>query len=127
MKKLNQTELKILAKRIAAELKKKGDELQSILNAENDKINLPEAQRALRQIKRLSPTAKAVLCTHHCSSVKGLTEKDLLRAMRVPQNVYQTHFGYGYIEIIEALTLGQINSPDVESLCNSVAQQFVKK
>ena len=126
MKKLNNTELKALAEKIDKQLRLEAAQAQKEINELADKQNLAAARTALRQIKKLGPHAKLVLNTKYgVGTLDELTEQDILIRMRPKQGKIR-YTGYSMTkEILDALIIGQINSPDIESLCNNVAQQFV--
>lgn len=126
MKKLNNTELRVLAEKIDKQLKLEAAQAQEETNELADKQNLAAARTALRQIKKLGPHAKSVLNNKHgISSLDELTEQDILIRMRPKQGKIR-YTGYSMTqEILDALIIGQINSPSIEALCNNVAQQFV--
>lgn len=127
MKKLNNTELRVLAEKIEKQLKLEAAQAQEETNELADKQNLAVARTALRQIKRLGPLAKSVLNTKcGISTLDELTEQDILIRMR-PRQEKIRYIGYTATmkEILDALIIGQITSPSIEALCNNVAQQFV--
>lgn len=126
MKKLNNTELRVLAEKIEKQLKLEAAQAQEETNELADKQNLAVARTALRQIKRLGPLAKSVLNTKcGISTLDELTEQDILIRMR-PRQEKIRYTGYTAIkEILDALIIEQITSPSIEALCNNVAQQFV--
>lgn len=127
MKKLNQTELKVLANKINKELMLQAEIAQKEYNEVQDKQNLADARLALRQLRKLSETARRVVkgAFSYDESIDTLTEEKILRQMRKKQT--SVRCGYLQEEIMSALILGQITCPDMESLCNNVAQQFISK
>ena len=126
MKKLNNTELRVLAEKIDKQLKLKAAQAQEETNELADKQNLAAARTALRQIKKLGPLAKSVLYTKcGVNHLDELTEQDILIRMR-PRQEKIRYTGYTATkEILDALIIEQITSPSVEALCNNVAQQFI--
>jgi len=128
MKKLNNSELKVLANRIQEKLKKEAAIAQKEKDAQSDKDNLKDAQLALRQIKRLGEVAKSIIKTrHYCIKIEELTLEHVLKSMRTTQEKIRVPSYYHNQEVLDALIIGQISSPDIEALCNSVAQQFILK
>lgn len=127
MKKLNQTELRVLADKINKELNLQAEIAQKEYNEVQDKQNIAEARLALRQLRKLNATARKVIkgAFRHDETVDTLTEEGVLRQMRKTQT--SVRCGYIREEIMNALILGQITCPDMESLCNNVAQQFISK
>lgn len=128
MKKLNQTELTVLGKKIKERLNDLAKEAQKQSNEEYDKLNMPMAKAALRQLNKLSPAAKKFLskCNSQLHDIDALTEEDILKTLRPAQTTIDTDYQYNS-RILDALILAQITSPDVESMCNTVANQFIKK
>jgi len=127
MKKLNQTELAVLAKKIQERLHNMVVEAQNQNDKEFDKLNAAAAKAALRQFKKLSPTAKSFLakCSLRFRDLDSLKEEDILKELRPAQTKIDINYKI-HSKILDALILAQITSPDVESLCNAVANQFVK-
>lgn len=123
MKKLNQTELRVLAKRINDDLNRAGEQAQKELDELNDKQNLAEARLAIRQLKKLGPAAKKFINKATCTKLDDITEERILRNMRTKQT--KVICGYIHNDIMNALILAQITSPDIDSLCNAVAKQFI--
>ena len=127
MKKLNQTELAVLGKKIKERLRIMAKEAQNQTNEEADKLNAAAAKAALRQFKKLSPAAKKFMAklSSRFRDIDTLTEEDILKELRPAQTKINTDYEYNG-KILDALILAQITSPDVESLCNTAANQFVK-
>ena len=128
MKKLNNTELKILANRIHNKLIEQADIAQKESDEIADKANIKEAELALKQLKKLSPIARRMIRLRgSCDNVDTLTVQDILIKMRPVQNKIKIPSRYHDQSIFDELVISQINSPDIESLCNSVAEQYVNK
>jgi len=123
MKKLNQIELRVLAKRINDDLNRAGEQAQKELDELNDKQNLTEARLAVRQLKKLGPAAKNFINQSSHIKLDDITEECILRRMRTKQT--KVICRYSHNDIIDALILAQITSPDIDSLCNMVAKQFI--
>lgn len=124
MKKLNQTELRVLAKRINDDLNRAGKQAQKELDELNDKQNLTEARLAVRQLKKLGPAAKKFINKSLRTKLDDITEERILLSMRTEQT--KVICGYNvHNDIVNALILAQITSPDIDSLCNTVAKQFI--
>lgn len=125
MKKLNRAELEVLAKRIQKELAIAADEAQKRLNEIQDKQNLKLAGQILRQLKAMKPETRKYLGCR--DTYEDLTVEQILPTLRKQQTEVKIKRHYHYSdEIMDALIIGQIDSPDVDSLASAVAAQFIK-
>jgi hypothetical protein len=142
MKKLNQTELKILGKQILTKLREAADKAQEDLDA---KTLASRKKRAQAISLSMRATNKAILglinglhketggytntrkefYSKEQMSVKAITEdlKETQTAVNVPVDSWYQESE----DIFQALVVAQIACPDVETLMNNVAAKFMKK
>lgn len=124
MKKLNTTELKVLAARIQNNLQEEAIQAQRKADAQSDLDNAREAQAIMKQLQRLGDPAKKYL--HRLTSAfNTITVDTVLKSLRTPQKQVK-RFGYNGTEIFNALVIGQIESKDLQELVRNVTAQFIQ-
>ncbi len=126
MKKLNRTELDVLAKRIGQDIRDAAEVAQEESDVIADKKNLPVATLILGQLNKLDNVTKKYLDTRgYNSDISKVKTSNILATMRPIQTKVKS-LGYHNKEIFDSLVIGQISSPDVDSLVKLVAKQFIK-
>ena len=127
MKKLNQTELGVIAEQIRTKLQEEAAKAQEAVNAAADKDNLRQAQAIVRRLQNLPKDCKDFLVKSAYSLrpvLENLTAEVVLASLRPRQNQVKA---VTYQNILNALILAQIESPDLNSLIRSVTKQFMTK
>lgn len=125
MKKLNQTELSVIACQIRDNLQEEAKKAQDALNEISDKNNLRQAQAIVRRLHNLPEDCKDFLAKQSHGSrnlFKELKVEDVLCFLRTGQTQVKRP---SYQNIYNSLVLAQIESPDLNSLIRNVTKQFI--
>jgi len=131
MKKLNKTELSIIAKRIRKNLEEKADIAQKKHNALEDKNNLSRARKLARELKQISPEGKAYIGKRIYRDFnwdEKFTVESILKDMQTTQKeiIVPAYYHSAENEIMDSLILAQLDAEDIDSLIRQVTAKFVK-
>jgi hypothetical protein len=122
--KLNKMELHVLTEQIHDSLEAKAQVLQKAMDEVSDKANSKQALALSKELQKLSPLAKKWINNYSRSNFDNLIDtKNILNFMRKSQTRINVPNRYNN-EIFNALVIGQIDSPDVDSLIAKVTAKF---
>ena len=142
MKKLNQKEIQLLAKRIISDLSKQAEEVQAALDKESDANNRPLAKKLIGDIRAYNKAMRSVIAATP-KTVFDIVGKpnnsfifvpkldEVVKKMRVQQTKIDVPTAYYYhmidnCKVCEELMLKQIECDDVALLIKLVTKSFIK-